>query len=160
MDKLSNEIMTESTVTLERIKYFLDKSDSDELVLLKGHLLIEELFDLIIVFDLGEEIAGKLNLNFHRKMLLVCGLTKREFSSDLICQIMVINKIRNKFAHNLDSNIKPDLIDFIKKVLKGLPKTINRKSTYLNCLKKSFYFIFGQLMGTYEVYKMVNKNGL
>jgi len=60
----------------ERIKSFLDKSDNDELILLKAHLLIEELFDQIINVNLGEEISKKLNLNFYRKLTLVCGMTK------------------------------------------------------------------------------------
>lgn len=155
--------MTDRTDTLMRINYFLEKSDSDELVLLKGHLLIEEIFDLIISFYLGQEITNKLNLNFYRKLLLVCGLTNRTLESDLMSQINLINKIRNKFAHNLDSNIKTDLIDLIKSVHGGnLAKTINRKSTYLNSLKRSFFFIFGQLIGSYEAYKVtkIDKNGL
>lgn len=154
-----NKFMSEGGEILERIKIFFEKSYNDELFLLKGHLIIEEIFDLIIYFVLGKQIANKLNLNFYRKLVLVCGLLNKKLDSDLISQISQINKIRNKFAHNLDSNIKPDLIEFIRDVHGGsLPKTINRKSTYLNSLRRSFYFIFGQLIGTYETYKFFKTN--
>ena len=44
--------MNADGASFDRIKLFLDKSNSDELILLKGHLLIEEIFDKIISFDI------------------------------------------------------------------------------------------------------------
>src|SRR4030042_6489195 len=111
--------MDDTENTFERIKSFLYKSESDELILLKGHLLIEEVFDLIIRFALSKNVADKLQLNFYRKLLLVCGLTNYKLDSDLVNQITHINRIRNDFAHDLETNIKTDLINFVQSVHGG-----------------------------------------
>jgi len=147
--------MTDTTDYFNRIKSFLYKSESDELILLKSHLLIEEMLDSYICFNFGPKISKKLNLNFYRKVLLVCGLINIDEDSALISQIFLINKIRNNLAHNLDLDIKIDLIGLIKNSHGGLlPKTINRQSTYLNSLKRSFYAILGELYGLFESYQI------
>jgi len=49
---------------------------------------------------------------------------ENDFDSDLSKQILQINKIRNKFAHNLNIDLKSDLIEFIKVVFDNEQKHI------------------------------------
>ena len=143
--------MTESERTFNRIQSFIERSDSDELILLKSHLLIEEIFDRILYLKLTKEIADKLNLAFFKKSLLISGLTLCKHDSELMSNILLVNRIRNKFAHNLEEDIREELVKFIK-ILHGgeLPKTINQKKTYINSLKRSFYFLLGNLWSVYQ----------
>ena len=62
--------------------------------------------------------------------------------------MLKINKLRNKFAHDLGAELKGDLIELIKEASGGeIPKTIYRKSTYLNSLRRTFSFILGEIHG-------------
>ena len=69
-----------------------------ELILLKGHLLLEVVLDTVLVTN---EIKDSRNFSFHRKISLLrkvyamnCG------KQDLICSLLSeINQLRNKMAH-------------------------------------------------------------
>ncbi len=148
---------------IERIDDFLKEINSEELILLKSHLLIEETLNKIISSYIGKQATKDLNLTFYKSVLLCFALIGiYQEKNDLKNLMIEINRIRNKFAHSLDYDIKPDLIEFIKTANGGiLPKTINRKSTYINSLKKSFYFLLGQISGWSSVIEIVNnKNSL
>lgn len=149
--------MTESELIKLRIDNFLDEMSSDELLLLKGHLLIEETLDLLNIHFIEANAYKQMSLSFHKKILLFAGLTHIDLKTNIIMNVLEINRIRNRFAHNLEARTKEDLIEFIKSNSGGvLPKTINRNSTYLNSLKRCIYFLLGELYGIYEGYKAAN----
>ncbi|WP_413670100.1 hypothetical protein ACEN9X_09265 [Mucilaginibacter sp. Mucisp86] len=137
---------------IDRITAVFEKIDNDELLLLKGHLLIEELILNRLSAEYDDKTVKALDLSFYKKLVLFAGITKKGMDSDLIKIIIKINQARNKLAHNLDIEIKPALIEIIRDVYGELPKTINRKTTYLNALKKIFYFILGRITGTVDAH--------
>lgn len=146
----------ETVYTYERVKGFLENSATDELILLKGHLLIEEILDWRLIKGIGPENHKKLGLTYYKKVILYCGLTGRSTDTEIVDAILRINKIRNNFAHTLGASIKSDLLvlltDFFRE---DLPKTINRTSTYHNSLKKLFYAILGMLYGSNHVWDLM-----
>jgi len=145
---MNNKNISNPKEYFERIKGFLFHSDSDELILLKGHLLIEEIIDWPLEESIGKENYGKLNLNFYRKVILLSGLLGYPIEDELIQRILKINQLRNKFAHDLGTKLKGDLTRLIKETSDDeVPKTINRKSTYLNSLRRTFSFILGEIHG-------------
>lgn len=112
----------------QRANQILGKIDNDEFLLLKGHLLIEELIDRRISYYIEDIHFKRLNLSFIKKIDLLCGLKSLSSKDEFIELIRDLNKLRNKIAHDLDYDIKVDVILFIKKGDGGvLPKTINRK---------------------------------
>lgn len=84
-------------------------SESELDLILTGHLYLERLINDILDDILNDfkslEKSGILN-SFHKK---ACYLKLEKIvSSDLIDDIIIFNKLRNKFAHNLNY----DLVDF------------------------------------------------
>jgi len=136
---------------LERINQYLAVLDSDELLLLKGHLLIEEQLNRMIELHMSQSTLKSLNLNFYRKVLIAADYSKIEIDTEPYKSVLEINKTRNKLAHNLEHEIKNDLLTIMRDINGGeLPKTINRKSTYNNSIRKMLYFLLGNLEGAIQ----------
>ncbi len=137
--------------TLQSIETVLNKIDNDELLLLKGHLLIEEFLKRRLEMEYGSEVLKALDLSFYKKTILFAGITKLPIESDIIDWILRINKLRNKLAHTLELDVRIGFVDIIRHIYGGLPKTINRKVTYFNAAKKVFYITLGYISGLIEV---------
>lgn len=136
--------------TFERIKQLFDKIDSDELLLLKGHLFIEEFLTRRLEMEFGKETLKALDLSFYKKTVLVGGITNLSKQTRLISTILKINFLRNKFAHELDVTLQKDFIVIIQAAYGEIPKSIKRRSTYLNTVKSIFYLTIGELSGIIE----------
>jgi len=137
---------------LDRITAILNKIDNDELLLLKGHLLLEEFILNRLILEFGDKVVKGLDLSFQKKVVLFAGVSKYELNADFIKLILKINSVRNKFAHNLNSEPKPLILEIIQAAYGELPETITRKSTYINALRKVFYFTLGQITGMTEIH--------
>jgi len=142
---------------LDRITEILNKIDNDELLLLKGHLLLEEFILNRLVLEFGDKVVKRLDLTFQKKVILFAGVSKHDLNDDLIKLILDINSARNKFAHHLDSEPRALILDIIQKAYGDLPKTITRKSTYINALRKVFYYMLGQITGVTEMHLVLKK---
>lgn len=155
-----NKIQTDSIFSLkfsfDRLKTYFEYTDSDELILLKGHLLIEEFIDWRLTKKIDEKDYKNLNLNFYKKVILFDNLSNIKHDKEIIKHILEINRIRNIYAHKLDSNIKDEFISYITKSFDDIPKTIETKKTYLNTLRKLFYVILIRLYGFAEGFDFVN----
>ncbi len=92
----------------ERVKEKLPKNDLD-LVILKGHLLIEERLDSILMFEFDPDSFDlkKINLRFFQKLLLskaVCHkFGEKPMANSLWDGIQKLNSLRNELAHNLET---------------------------------------------------------
>jgi hypothetical protein len=76
-----------------------------ELLFLKGHLVIEHLFNEIIVkFSKADDHQKLLRLKFAEKLTILefIGLFSFNRDVDLLKQLTMINTIRNKLSHNLN----------------------------------------------------------
>ena len=140
---------------LERI---LDKhiraQDEPELLLLKGHLVLELcLNEFLKVHIRDEEQLDRLNLTFAKKVDLIVALghelyTLNAKGAEGTAQVRELNRIRNKLAHQLDFAAHED--DFKRwacAVVGYKPKSLRRRATYVNTVKKAFYVLAAFLSG-------------
>jgi len=128
----------------------LRTKDDIEMMLLKGHLILEQALNKILLCYIeNEEELSKLNLMFSKKLDLLIALSGKGYGSDQeISQLREINRIRNKLAHQLDfDGFHSDLKRWACQVVGYTPKSINRKQTYRNTLMRAFYLLAGMLSG-------------
>jgi|GEM_PF-5628333 len=86
--------------------------------ILVSHLCIETYINKYIELRLPKTFdLDSANLTFSQKLKIL----KKDFSSmpiDFYTGINIINKIRNRYSHNLESNIDPSEIGIIQRLLK------------------------------------------
>lgn len=100
----------ESQVELvERILRFIKHLPSDagkDLIVLKGHLLIEELMSEIIIVHLSKsnplEIRLDRNMMFNNKLNLCWALIGNKLNAEFWVCIKEFNSIRNSMSHSLE----------------------------------------------------------
>src|SRR5690554_5207536 len=81
-----------------------------ELIILKGHLLIEEILqDILEYFTKNRKYLLEINLTFYQKLYL-CRSLVSFFHPHIFDSIKLLNEIRNNLAHNLEPK------DFNKKI--------------------------------------------
>lgn len=128
----------------------LRNKDDIEMVLLKGHLILEQVLNQMLLFYIESETKlSNLNLTFSKKIDLLVALSgNRQGSREQIAQLREINRIRNKLAHELDfENSHAALKRWACWVVGYRPVTINRKRTYRSTLLKAFYLLSAFLCG-------------
>ncbi|MBY5926194.1 MULTISPECIES: hypothetical protein [unclassified Halomonas] len=136
---------------LDSLDIHLKKGNDIELILLKGHLILEQALNEQLSLHIKEK--GKLQslgLMFNKKVDLLVALEDGDPMElvDSVKHLKEINRIRNKLAHQLDfQDYHKDLKAWACAVLRYTPKTMNRKSTYNNMVRKAFYFLTGALIG-------------
>jgi hypothetical protein len=96
----------------ERYRRLMPKTQDLTLIVLKGHLLIEEQFDFFLEeLSHQPELLEQTRLTFMQKFRLMQALSglARE---DEICQFVErINKLRNKMAHAAEVGALNDMVD-------------------------------------------------
>ena len=140
---------------LDSLNSHLHKDDEIELLLLKGHLILEQALNAQLSLHIKDQKKlASLNLMFSKKLDLLVALEDRDpvgvVSS--VRHLKEINRIRNKLAHQLEfKEHHGDLKNWACSVLGYTPKTINRKRTYKNMLRKAFYFLTAALVANAHV---------
>ena len=104
----------EMLIAMNRFQQEMERVDDIALVLLKGHLLIEEgLKKVIDQYVFHREHLSEARLTFNQKFLLARALCLRKNNFGEWELISAINSLRNILAHNLQS---PDRIKRLDKV--------------------------------------------
>ncbi len=120
----------------------LDKQKEIDLIILKGHLILEILVGVCISKYLSEgEDIESLNLTFYKKVNLLKLLSKNEFNDidKAILYLKQINTIRNKLAHSFKFDEKKSGIDkWASEVLKEFPVTKFSRFTYKSKIVHAF----------------------
>lgn len=140
---------TDANTLFASLEQHLRTKDDTEMVLLKGHLVLEQVLNQLLLGYIGkeEDLLG-LHLTFSKKLDLLVALSDGFHDREEIDQLREINRIRNKLAHNLDfTDFHSDLKRWACDVVAYTPKSIHRKSTYRNTLLKAFYFLAALLSG-------------
>jgi hypothetical protein len=111
----------------------LDQVENIELVLLKGHLLLESVIDstLSTLFQRGS--PESLNLTFHRKLELLAMLHRGSESDFNLAKALIVrlNKLRNRLAHELMfEGGRADLEEWSGSVLSAFPGIKFSKYTF------------------------------
>jgi hypothetical protein len=138
----------------ENLERHLLHQSEPELLLLKGHLILEQCLNHLLESYLNDASSlEKLNLTFARKLDLLVALGHRSFSigSGGAEHIRELNRIRNRLAHTLDfAPHEKELKRWACAVLEYTPKSINRRSTYLNTVRRAFLVLSAFLTGVAE----------
>ena len=119
-----------------------------EIILLKGHLILEQtLNQLIASHQLDTKRINKMNLMFGKTLELAMALNGSVLKN-IYPHLKEINRIRNRVSHELFcEDYNNDLKKWASSVLEYRPKTIDSKRTYKNHVIKAFSFLAGQLLG-------------
>lgn len=132
----------------------LKHQSEPELLLLKGHLILEQCLNQLLRAYIADSTSlEKLNLSFSRKLDLLLALGHRTYAPgpDGAKHIREVNRIRNKLAHSLDFGPhEEDLKRWACSVLGYTPKSIDRRATYLNTLRRAFVVLPAFLTGVAE----------
>lgn len=93
--------------SLNRFAEHLPKDGNTELSVLKTHLLIEEVLNLVIERNMKRpEFLQKARLEFEKKLQLVQGFLVGAPEDEWVWKsIAKLNEARNKLAHNLDNEV-------------------------------------------------------
>ncbi len=127
-----------------------------EIILLKGHLVLEQLLNqLIHAHQLDAKRIDSMNLMFSKTLELAMAIDGR-LLKDKYPHLKEINRIRNKVSHELFfSEFHDDLKKWSSDVLGYTPKTINTKRTYKNHVIKAFSLLAGILTGTCDAVEAI-----
>jgi hypothetical protein len=88
-----------------RVKMIFGAIDETVLVVLKGHLLIEELLDEIISkFVFHPAYLDSARLGFAQKLQIARSMSLDEHSNNMWEIAIKLNSLRNELAHELESN--------------------------------------------------------
>jgi hypothetical protein len=141
----------ESRDVFDSLEGHLKTTDEIDLVVLRGHLILEQCLNALLARWIEPERLPKLNLMFAKKLDLYSALQepRGQHCAEEIAHLRELNRIRNKLAHQLPS--KPGHHADVKKwacsVVGYTPKTINRRVTYRRIVLKAFYLLTGYLSG-------------
>ncbi|MGP0173967.1 hypothetical protein ACSVIJ_19105 [Pseudomonas sp. NCHU5208] len=122
--------------------------DDMEIILLKGHLILEQMLNQILMaHGLDIKRIENMRLMYGKTLELVSALNGQYLKSEYQ-HLKKINQIRNSIAHKLfPENYDVDLKEWSCSVLGQTPKTINTKRTYKKHVIKAFSFLVGKLQG-------------
>jgi hypothetical protein len=103
----------EWTTSLARFAEYLPKDGNAELSLLKVHLLIEELLNLVIERNMKRpDFLQKARLPFERKLTLTQGFLNGASEAEWVwTAIGKLNEARNRLAHSLDNEVVERKLD-------------------------------------------------
>ena len=102
MEDLTTVKITEAQVRFEQS---LGEDTDPAIVVLKGHLYSENQLESLVLMKLprGDKVLENGNLSYSQKLLLVESLDI--LPDNIISTLRGLNKLRNKFAHNLDAEV-------------------------------------------------------
>ncbi|MEX0778086.1 MAG: hypothetical protein WD037_00015, partial [Balneolales bacterium] len=115
----------------------LDDHKNSELLLLKGHLILELFMESILN---ANDNGSAENKTFHKKTMLISKLLDDKCHRDNITQALFdLNRIRNKFAHDWQFSLElTDVEEWANTVLSIMPVKKLSKYTYRTILVHAF----------------------
>jgi hypothetical protein len=106
----------------QKIGQHINKETDTTIIILKGHLLVEETLSEILKYTLKESNPMTIkihNMMFAQKANLVWALKHDKIKLNIWPSLKRLNTIRNKMAHSLEpSDIDSLIEDFVKSVEK------------------------------------------
>lgn len=135
----------------------MPKSNDPVIVIIKGHLLVEEaLFTAVSGFCRRPEAIENARLSFAHLLALYSGLTGQKEEGHIYKFIKATNELRNKLAHNADVPELEKKIDALLAIHTGEPVTSKNARVRAGHLKVVFAFTCGTIHGTGEGFNIAN----
>ena len=134
----------------ENLEKHVRATDDAELILLKGHLILEQSMNQLLLCSVQtNEALASLRLSFSRKLALLRALSPSGHPIHKQApHLQAINRLRNKLAHQLEPpGLRADLGQWACDVVGYVPSTLARRGTYKNTVLKAFYLLVGYLCG-------------
>jgi len=147
--KLDDTIDKISEKYFQKLKSHLPLCKDPTVIILRGHLLVEELLDKLIAMGLKDTSAIKdARLTFYQKLCITQGLIGKS-NTDMWKSIKELNRLRNKISHTLPDAELVEKLDFVLKAFfetefDEIPKDIYSKS---KSLRNGIVFLCAQLYG-------------
>lgn len=145
---------------LQKLKENLPLAKDPTVVILRGHLLIEEMLDEFISLALKDASAIKdARLTFFQKLCITQGVIGIRKNSSIWKSIKALNKLRNDISHKLPDasllkNLDVALKAFYESDFHDIPDDIYSKS---KALRKGIIFQCAQLYGLISGMKLARK---
>lgn len=135
--------------SFERFFTHLPTTNDLTLIILKGHLLVEEEINEILDMKLKESSAiYQARLGFHQRLAVLKALTGTTDDPFLYSSIEKLNSLRNKISHNLEPNdLEIKIISFLKEIEDPEHEEEFEDQDLAERLKRCIAFICGQLSG-------------
>ncbi len=131
----------------------LDRKKDLELILLKGHLILERILDSILEVNNLKNIN---NFSFHSKIrayekIEFVNSNKKDF---IVNSLLTLNKIRNRLAHDFDYKIdNGEFEQWSKEILINLKGEKFSKYTYRTKIIHSFSIISKNILECKKHYR-------
>src|SRR5579859_3581817 len=138
-------------VMMQKMQEHFAHVDETVLVVLKGHLLIEEALDGIISgFAFHPEFVQAANLRFGQKLSLARALSFDEHQNEMWGIGAALNSLRNELAHSLQSSKRPAktqaVVDLYLRLADNAPADIREQPEHI-VLYVAIGFFLGFLSG-------------
>ncbi len=138
----------------DRFRRHLPRSNNLTLIVLKGHLLVEELVNRFVTVLPPSPDALPSDLTCYQRIRLLRALLQQSPFDDILGRIEKLNALRNKFGHNLEPvQIESQIEAFVR--LFEEPGTLipeQQRAPMARRLKSSISFLCGELYGTLQGY--------
>ena len=133
-----------------RYASLIPKTDDLSLIVLKGHLIIEEiLYNLLLEHCGRPKHLEKAKLRFSQLMWVLRSVVKPPIIDMVWETISIINSLRNKLSHNLEPKDLSKYISSLKKLtvnnMKIKPEGYKPPNTPVEITTTAIYFVLGQL---------------
>lgn len=140
----------------EKFKKHFPDSDDLIVIVLRGHLLVEEFLDRLNKHCFHfPEYYDQANLQFSKKLLIARAqvLVPRVNPSSFFDGIKKLNELRNSLAHNLESpKLRNKIKDFLKTIESEYPEEFTEHHAYENeTIEVRTRFAISYMLGQMEV---------
>lgn len=148
IDRLA-KLFREEHTNWDRYKKLLPESEDVELIVLKGHLIIEEmLYKLAVEHFPYPKHFKSARLSFKQLSLIVRALVMLPVMDKGWEAIAILNTLRNKLSHNLEPQNINTYIDNLERLCttdEPLPENYKPPETSAKKAASAICFIIGQL---------------
>lgn len=130
----------------DRAEKYLPETDDMTLITLKGHLLVEEVLeDIVLQYCREPEVLSKIRITFFLKLRLAQALVGSDQVPELLWKLAeALNSLRNELSHQLDSPKVEKKFDEVIKLYEEVQK-LDPEMSRLAKLRVAIGFMLGAL---------------
>ena len=142
---------------IARLKRLLSRLQDLTLMILKGHLLIEEQLDHFLS-ELSRAPAELVaaRLTYSQKLHLVCAITG--VKSDVLEFAKALNKVRNSLAHRADADDLPEqIVNMLRRFAPDAPARLTARQR-VSWLRAQIVCVCGAINGMTDVCRALQAN--
>lgn len=153
MSKEEKDEIAPNHVSLLRFKKHMPRSKDITLIILKGHLLVEQEMNDILNDNLTESKALiEAHITFSHRLAIIKSIYGSfNISKFPYSQIKKLNALRNQLVHNIQpKNLEKNIEAFVQEVWYREPKPKYPKMKLENRLAASIAYLCGQICGYRE----------